>query len=97
MPGSPPFRPKGGESVRSRQEEEREAWPSTTQLRCAASPPRCLPGPPLSGVSAYSSTRTGKLISSTSIGVFMVLEMPLATVLMPSLLGRAPRPPLIVS
>ena len=31
------------------------------------------------------------------MGVFMVLEIPLATVLMPSLLGRAPKPPLMVS
>ena len=41
--------------------------------------------------------RTGKAISSTSIGVFMVLEMPLAIALIPSLVGRAPKPPLIVS
>ena len=39
----------------------------------------------------------GNAISSTSTGVFMVFEMPLAIVLMPSLFGRAPKPPLIVS
>ncbi len=31
------------------------------------------------------------------MGVFMVFEMPLDTPLMPSLRGRAPNPPLIVS
>jgi len=31
------------------------------------------------------------------MGVFMVLEMPLDMPLTPSLVGRAPKPPLIVS
>jgi hypothetical protein len=41
--------------------------------------------------------RTGKVISIISTGVFIVLEMPLAIQLMPSLFGRAPYPPLTVS
>ena len=39
----------------------------------------------------------GNAISRTSIGVFMVFEIPAQIVLIPSLLGRAPKPPLIVS
>ena len=31
------------------------------------------------------------------MGVFIVFEMPLATPVMPSLIGRAPKPPLMVS
>ena len=41
--------------------------------------------------------RTGNAVSMTSTGVFIVLEIPLAMQLMPSLFGRAPYPPFTVS
>ena len=62
-------------------------------MRRAPSPPRQVPAPPESGISAYSSTRSGKLISRISIGVFIMLLTVLATALMPSFTGRAPNPP----
>ena len=65
--------------------------------RSTPHPPRKRPAPPVSGTIAYRSTRTGNDISSTSMGVFIVLEIPLAMPVMPSLVGRAPKPPLIVS
>ncbi len=51
------------------------------------------PAPPLSGTREYSSTRSGKLISRISIGVFIMFDTVLATALMPSFTGRAPKPP----
>src|SRR5271166_4301789 len=89
----PPARPKGGVRLRSQHTAVCASWPSTRQMRRVPSPPRQVPAPPVSGSSAYSSTRSGKLISRISIGVFIILLTVLATALMPSLTGRAPNPP----
>ncbi len=43
--------------------------------RRTPSPPRNVPDPPLSGMSPYSTTRTGYVFSITSAGVFLVLPM----------------------
>src|SRR5262249_3341125 len=97
-PALPPRKPNGGEVIRSMHSAPVASAPSNIrQTRLAPHPPRQRPAPPESGFTSYRSTRTGKAISSTSTGVFIVLEMPLAMQLMPSLFGRAPNPPLIVS
>ena len=92
-PGLPPARPNGGVTVRSQQTAAWACRSSTRQTRRTPRPPRQVPAPPLSGTSAYSSTRSGKLISMISIGVFIMLETVEATALMPSFTGRAPKPP----
>src|ERR1700761_278286 len=93
-PGRPPARPNGGVTVRSQQTAAWAWFCRTRHTRRTPSPPRWVPAPPLSGTNAYSSTRNGKLISRISIGVLLMLDTVLATALMPSLVGRAPKPPL---
>ena len=97
LPGSPPACPKGGVTQRSKQVAPRTSLPRMRQARLTPSPPRQVPAPPLSGTRAYSSTRSGKDISSTSIGVFSMLLITAETALIPSLFGRAPKPPLMDS
>src|SRR5215510_7280306 len=92
-PERPPASPKGGVRLRSQHTAACASCPSTLHTRRAPSPPRQVPAPPESGIREYSSTRSGKLISSISIGVFIILLIVLATALMPSLTGRAPNPP----
>ena len=89
----PPSSPNGGVTVRSQHTAAWASRSSTRQPRRTPKPPRNFPAPPLSGTRAYSSTRSGKLISMISIGVLLMLETVLATALMPSLVGRAPNPP----
>src|SRR5690606_14526475 len=57
------------------------------------SPPRYVPAPPESGRRRYSITRKGVYVSRISTGVFIVLDVSVATQLTPSALGRAPLPP----
>jgi hypothetical protein len=55
-------------------------------------PPRCRPGPPEFEISCFSVTIIGFSFSKISTGVLEILAGKPMT-LMPSLVGRAPRPP----
>src|SRR5262249_19755374 len=92
-PARPPASPNGGVIVRSQHTAACASCPSTRQTRRAPSPPRHVLAPPESGTREYSLVLSGKAISSISTGVFIMLLIVLATALIPSLTGRAPKPP----
>src|SRR5262245_66655701 len=90
----PPQRPHGGYVLRRC--GGRPQRPSSKALTCRRnpSPPRYLPGPPVSGRSSLASTITGHFCSMLSIGALRT--SPWHTVTEPdgpSCVGRPPQPP----
>src|SRR5258707_15242626 len=78
-PGEPPDNPNGGVTFLSQQTVTKDSRSRIRHDLLTPSPPLQVPAPPLSIRSAYSSTRSGKLISSTSIGVFIIFPIVVVT------------------
>src|ERR1019366_844289 len=84
---------------RERRSASRVTWASvkTSISRTIPSPPAWRPAPPLLERKEYCRRRTGYAYSRASAGVFRELVMWVWTPETPSLLGRAPMPPAMVS
>src|SRR5207247_6424384 len=96
LPSPPPAAPRGPCRRRS-VSKVASIGVSASNSRITPSPPAHVPTPPLPRLNAYSRTRSGYSISSTSIGVLRVLDIPTCTPDGPGAPRLAPCPPPMVS
>ena len=93
---SPPWAPGGGNLRLSDSKVTRAGLRNSTS-RIRPSPPLYFPEPPEPRLIAYFFSRRGNANSRAYTGVFIVLVMWVCIPEIPSLLGRAPIPPAMVS
>src|SRR5215470_1997946 len=96
-PGWPPKMAQGLTSCRSLHWLPVIGTSVANSVRRYPRPPRHLPAPPESVTSSQSSTRSGKRVSNTSVGLNRQLPLMAMTQSLPSWPYRPPQPPDMMS